>query len=278
MIVTNEQQEQINKRLQSDYDYLCSLGYNVIGVMLQGSQNYGLHYDGSDIDTKAIVIPSFNDFCIGKKMTSKTIVLDSNEHIDVKDIRLMHDCFRKSNINFLEILFTEFKLMNPVYQNVYQVMFDNANKIAHANTFAAINCMAGMVFEKHKALEHRYEGLVEKIDKFGYDPKQLHHIMRVYNLMERYMKGELFSDCLHEKQDKFLVSVKDTSSGSTLYTLEEARILADSFKTHTKLLKTHYFDNNKLVVDIETYEMMQQVVIDVFKLAFRNELGVQHGA
>ncbi len=86
----------IQQRIESDYKYVESLGYKVLGVFLQGSQNYGLAYEGSDIDTKCIVLPSFEDFCLNKKPTSTTLILPSNEHIDLKDIRLMFDCFKKT--------------------------------------------------------------------------------------------------------------------------------------------------------------------------------------
>lgn len=92
----------IFNRLKSDFDYVTSLGYKVLGVFLQGSQNYHLDYEGSDIDTKAIVIPSFEDFVLNRKPASTTLILPSNEHIDVKDLRLMNECFRKQNINLLK--------------------------------------------------------------------------------------------------------------------------------------------------------------------------------
>ena len=142
----------IQKRIQSDYEYVESLGYKVLGVFLQGSQNYGLAYEGSDIDTKCIVIPAFEDFCLNKKPVSTTLILPSNEHIDVKDIRLMFECFKKQNVNFVEILFTKYKMVNPEYEDVYKPMLENAESIARYNNYAFINCMAGMCMEKHKAL------------------------------------------------------------------------------------------------------------------------------
>ena len=39
---TEEKKDFINKRLVSHYSYIESLGYEVIGVFLQGSQNYNL--------------------------------------------------------------------------------------------------------------------------------------------------------------------------------------------------------------------------------------------
>lgn len=38
--------EKIFNRIKEDYDYVTSLGYNVLGVFLQGSQNYNLAYEG----------------------------------------------------------------------------------------------------------------------------------------------------------------------------------------------------------------------------------------
>ena len=35
--------------------------YNIIAIMCYGSQNYGLDTSNSDFDTKAIVLPSFED-------------------------------------------------------------------------------------------------------------------------------------------------------------------------------------------------------------------------
>lgn len=49
--MTKTKREQIYTRIDSDYEYVQSLGYNVLGVFLQGSQNYHLDYEGSDIDT-----------------------------------------------------------------------------------------------------------------------------------------------------------------------------------------------------------------------------------
>ena len=104
--------DKIMKRLQENYNTVVNQGYEIVGVFLQGSQNYELEYEGSDIDCKAVVLPKFNDFVLNNKMISTTHVLENNEHIDLKDIRLMFDCFKKQNINFVEILFTKYKIIN----------------------------------------------------------------------------------------------------------------------------------------------------------------------
>lgn len=72
-----------------------------VGLFLQGSQNYNLDYEGSDIDTKAIMLPSFSDFVLNAKPLSTTHIMENNEHVDFKDIRLMFDCIKKQNVNFV---------------------------------------------------------------------------------------------------------------------------------------------------------------------------------
>jgi predicted nucleotidyltransferase len=263
-----EKDKRIFDRLKSDFDYATSLGYKVLGVFLQGSQNYGLDYEGSDIDTKAIVVPSFEDFVLNKKPASTTLILPSNEHVDVKDIRLMHECFRKQNINFIEILFTKYRYMNPDYERLYQPMFDNNEKIARYNNYAAVNCMAGMVFEKRKALCHPYEGLKERIEKYGFCNKQLHHIIRCEEFLRRYIAGVSYAKCLTPTNPQSLISIK----ASYIYTLEQALEIADNCVEIVKQVKQEYMDTHPVVIDYEVDEIMNGVLFNVLKHSFREEI------
>lgn len=263
-----EKDKRIFDRLKSDFDYVISLGYKVLGVFLQGSQNYGLDYEGSDIDTKAIVVPSFEDFVLNKKPASTTLILPSNEHVDVKDIRLMNQCFKKQNINFIEILFTKYRYMNPDYEALYQPMFDNNEKIAHYNNYAAVNCIAGMVYEKHKAMEHPYPTLIEKIEKYGYDNKQLHHIVRCEEFLRRYIGGVPYAECLISNFPQHLIEIKS----KYVYSLEEAREIADECENIVKQIKQEYMDTHPVVIDSEVDEIMNDVLFNVLKHSFREEI------
>ena len=69
--------------------------YEIFGIFLYGSQNYGLATANSDIDTKMIVIPSFDDL-IFKKPVSKTIRFPWGE-CDVKDVREMIKSYKKQS-------------------------------------------------------------------------------------------------------------------------------------------------------------------------------------
>ena len=192
-------EEKIMKRVQEHYDYLQSLGYEVVCVCLQGSQNYGLdEYSDeymSDIDTKAIVLPPLDDFIAAASPVSTVVIMDNNEHAEVKDIRIMFDMFKKMNISYIELLFTEFKIINPEWAEFIEPLFANRELISkhHRNQF--LRCIAGMAMEKRKALCHPYPNLIEKIEKWGYDGKQLHHCVRLYNFITRFVNGESLDTC-----------------------------------------------------------------------------------
>ena len=206
-------------------------------ICLQGSQNYDLdiytdEYK-SDIDTKVIVIPSLEDVVMNRKPISTTHVLPNNEHLDVKDIRLYFESFKKQNINFVEILFTEFYLVNPKYEDLWEILRHFREDIAHYNRNAALRCMAGMSMEKKKALCHPYPSIIDKIEKYGYDGKQLHHIIRMYNFITCYALNGSYEECLHflpQKEEMMKAKLNE-------YTLEEALDMAERFDFFTKYIK-----------------------------------------
>ena len=117
----------------------------------------------------------------------------------------MFDCFKKQNVNFVEILFTKYKVINPKYKEIVQLLFDNRELIAHYNNYAAINCMTGLSMEKYKALEHPYPATIDKIEKYGYDGKQLCHLIRINEFMKRYIQGTPYADCLVSNMPKYLI-------------------------------------------------------------------------
>ena len=160
--------EKINKALQEHYNE--ALQYfpeeQILGIFLQGSQNYGLDCEGSDIDTKLIVIPSFEDICFNKKPKSHTHVRKNDEHIDFKDIRLMFQTFRKQNINFIEILFTEFKIINTDYKDLWNKLIKYKEELARYNEFKAVKCIKGMALEKFYAFKYKYPSEVNLDTKY----------------------------------------------------------------------------------------------------------------
>lgn len=259
----------IYDRLQSDFELLEREGYEVVGVFLQGSQNYCLDYEGSDIDTKAIVLPSFEDFVLSKKMVSNTIVLESSEHIDVKDIRLMFNNFKKQNINFVEILFTDYFYINPKYRDSFDKIFKIRERIARYDIHRTLNSIAGMSMEKYKAMEHPYPSIAHKIEQFGYDGKQLSHIERLYDFVQKYIDGRAYRKCLKVNKGirKHLIDVKTNQK----YDLDTARTVAKEFCDKTYDFVKSYKSANENIIDVGVDEIMTSVLIEVFKIRFNQD-------
>jgi len=224
-------------------------------------------YENSDVDSKAILLPKFNDFVLNKSPISTTLILDNNEHIDLKDIRLMFGCFKKQNINFVEILFTKYKVLNPKYKEMFEELEQNREAIARYNNYAAVNCIAGTSMEKYKALEHPYPSLLDKIEKYGYDPKQLHHIIRLREFIERYINGEPYADCLISRHKDYLIGVK-----KGIHTLDEAREIAKTLDHETNEIKNRYIKEHELLVNHDCEDVLNDVLVNMIKFNFREEL------
>jgi len=261
--------KKIMNRLEENYNTVKDMEYETIGVFLQGSQNYNLDYEDSDIDCKAIILPKFKDFLLNSKPISTTHVLENNEHIDLKDIRLMFDCFKKQNINFIEILFTEYIVFNPAYEKIFKPLIDIREYVARYNNYASLNCMCGMIMEKHKALEHPYPATMDKIEKFGYDPKQLHHLIRLEEFIERYISGEPYSECLISKNTEYLIDVKKGR-----HNLDEAREIANKILKKSGEVKSKYMNDNEVCINKNVENVLNDVLYNCMSKNFKLELGV----
>lgn len=160
----------IFKELNNYKMILEEKGYNVIYIGLYGSQNYNLHDEKSDIDVKAIIMPSLHDI-IFRKVTSKTIECEKG-NIDVKDLITFYDVIKKGNFSYIESIQTKYSIGDKYIKELF-----------YKNFKPNLKSILGAMYEKRKALTHEYPSKVEEFDKWGYDPKQHHHILRLYDLL-----------------------------------------------------------------------------------------------
>jgi len=232
-----------------------------IGVFYQGSANYGLDYEGSDVDSKMIITPTFDGLVTEEKPKDMLLVRKNDEHTDVKDLRLFCDVILNQSINFLEILFTDYRIINPTYEKEINILTENAEKIAHYDTVKAVKSMYGIILQKSFALEHKYESKVGIIDKFGYDPKQLCHILRLNEFMKRYISGESFKSCLKAENAGYYIDVKRGK-----HTLDEARLITEKTVAESKMIADGYIKKQK---NKEVDEVITVIINEVKKSAIR---------
>lgn len=253
--------------------YNGSLNYfkenEIVGIFLQGSQNYRLDTSNSDVDTKLIVVPSFKDICLNKKPVSTTHVCANEEHIDFKDVRLYMETFRKQNLNFLEILFTPYYYINPLYKEQWNRLVEHREEIARMNPHRAVKSMKGVAMEKYHALKHPYPSKLDILNKWGYDPKQLHHLFRIEEYLERYINGESYADCLIPHCPEYLIKVKQGN-----YTLGDARWMAKASIDRTIEMADNFCAKHEDNENPLMRELLEDVSYNIMKIAVERELKV----
>lgn len=241
----------------------------IVGLFLQGSQNYHLETPFSDVDSKLVVTPTFEEIAFNQKPVSTTHIRENEEHIDFKDIRLMIGTFKKQNLNFLEILFTPYFIINPMFEDEWNRLVLAREEIARYNQYQAIRSMEGIAQQKYHALKHPYPSKMAILERFGYDPKQLHHLLRIEDYLERYIAGEKYASCLIPNNPEYLKEVK-----MGLYDLKAAEQEALRAKTHIEnmvlSIDRNIFDRNDSKID----ELFNEVQYNIMKIAIKEELGV----
>lgn len=270
----NDRDRYIYSKLKEHYNEALGLGHEVFCVVVQGSQNYNLdlytdEYK-SDIDTKAILLPSFDSFCKGHQPISTTHVRANNEHIDLKDMRIMFDTFKKQNVNFVEILFSDYFMLPGEYRDFWMEIRGLAEDLVHCHRAQTVKTMAGMSMEKLKALTHPYPKIVDKIEKYGYDGKQLHHIIRINEFLKNYISGISFKECLTMHSPRLLKMMQDAKLNK--YSLAEAKELATEFDTNTNQIKCDFVEKHEQEFNPEPYRKLDNIKVEVLKEWFRKQL------
>lgn len=186
-------------------------GHTVLYIGLYGSQNYGVDDELSDIDAKVIVLPKLDDIVFRKTVS---FVKEFKEGAcDVKDLITYYNVVKKGNFSFLEPFYTQYFMGDTYLRCLFRQIPVNRMSI-----------LGGML-EKRKALTHEYPSKIEEFKNFGCDPKQYHHIVRLYDMAFAEQKYGLTKTYpyLKYKDEKaeYMKAIKRGLNGQTLEFLME---------------------------------------------------------
>ena len=234
--------------------------YNVIAIMCYGSQNYGLDTPASDFDTKAIVLPSFEDLVKGKKV-SKTVSFDNGE-CDIKDVRLYIENLKRQNVNYVETLFTEHIIVNPRYKRVFDLLLEKKEKIAFYDKERSLKAMCGMLAQAEIRLKKACEaGDVAAANKFYVN------VFKFAFMADKYIKG---------------AGYKEVLDCSKIRPLRDKDLPFQQMLSHAEHLKTKTVDAVKewiqsdtldaLVEDTEIEQWLDAWVLEFLKAECRIEI------
>lgn len=264
----------IQKRLQEHLEETLSKlpqGQDWFVICLQGSQNYGIADEESDIDSKLLLVPSLQEVALNKKPASHTYIMDNDEHCDAKDVREYFKIFRKSNINFVEILFTDYWIANEKYLDLWLELRERAEELARYNPYAAVSCMKGMAAEKLHALCHEYPSRMHVIEKYGYDAKQLSHLVRIRYFLDAYIAGEPYADCIYPKDEEIRYRLLELKRNGLHLTKHCAESLANDVFDYIKGKADTFRQFNADNPDQELDEFLNDIVLRLLERSWKEE-------
>ncbi|GAE34865.1 DNA polymerase beta superfamily protein [Halalkalibacter akibai] len=178
---------------------------------LVGSGNYHLSTPESDKDYKIFVLPFFQDLYNGKVYTRSVVGKNDEE---IHDIRKLNQLFWKSNVNFVEVLFS-IEIVHSesewIKESVDQILALK-KEIASMNLPYLYKACKGMFLSKSKYIETGNQETKLLVEKFGYDTKSAMHTFRILDFIERYADNE-FTDFkkaiqYNETEREFLLKLK----------------------------------------------------------------------
>lgn len=229
----------------------------IVGVFLYGSQNYGTDTPLSDVDTKVITVPSPEEIAFNKDFFSEEISLEDGSHIDIKDIRAFRENLLKQHINYMEVLFTEYSIVNPHYADLFRKDFlANREKIARIDRKRAILAAVG------QALHTLSQGET--------DNKKFYNAKRLLSFARRYYMNEPYLDCIKvEKNSPKYIELMDIRMGKTKISNEDAVTLKEDLEEMKELVlrgQTSINENYKKLLDDATLNILKQsLYFDFFK-------------
>lgn len=211
---------------------------NIIGIFLFGSQNYGTDIETSDIDSKCLIIPTEEQLFLNEKVNNQTLFLDNNEQCSIVDIREYIKMVKKQSINFVEILFTDYYLINPKYRWIWKQFTTCKESFAYYSISQTLSSISNQALNTLK----RYYNHTEE-NKEIYNVKRLSYFLSFY--LESVLKKEKnYKKCLTMDGTALPYYLKKIRTGAVEISFEELQELEQELKFFINYSKK-YHDNEK---------------------------------
>lgn len=268
--ITRQKKKDIMTDLNKKLEWLKeNTNHNIIWIALFGSQNYEMDLNTeeyrSDIDAKAVCIPSMRELLRDEKLVSKVYKLEDDSQIEVKDIRLFIRTLKKQNPSYLETLFTKYYICDERFEKV----LDMADDIALADRKRLFKSILGMISQKKKNIDKSFGSNEGRCIGYGYDPKEMSNIARLYYLScdlilrKKTLREALIPDeCFKKICIDYKVSPVDVN---------RAFVDSNRFVSASKKMIDNYL-KNEFPVDVECYNKLDNVVLSLLEESLKNEL------
>ncbi len=170
-------------------------GDRVVFIAAVGSMNYGLFTETSDVDTKAVILPTYAEIVL-KKPESITLQID-DEQCSVKDLRVYMNELKKQGINVLETLVTNYYLVNGKFLNQVEQLRSWSEEICHYDENKFLSSTIGAACSYARKWNNTYKSYLESDNESNLDYKSAYNIVRLHNTIHAYIQGANFKNVIN---------------------------------------------------------------------------------
>ena len=225
---------------------------HLIGVFLYGSQNYNVHTKNSDVDTKAIYVPTLEQLAFGDNTKSQTLTLENNEHCELMTISHFVNNVLKQNVNFVEVMFTDYFWLNPKWEKRWMLMIQPKEAIARYDVKKAVLSICGQALHTLKQYD------------IGSDPKKVANAIRMEHFLYRYTNGRFkYMDCISFSNDSALRnSILKLKQHEVPF--EQCQMIAKTSKEIFEQYRETYLaeiDSPNIIVENWLHEQTQKIIL-----------------
>ena len=230
----------VQERLAAHYAKACEHygEENILGVFLYGSWNYGTNLPDSDVDTKCILIPDLYHLAI-KPYEVKHLHVD-DEVCECMTIQHMVDNWKKQNINFLEILYTGYYIVNPKFiPEWFDFIAEWREALAHYDVKKAILSMGNQALHTYK--------------QDPTDFKKQMNTMRIYMSLFDLITGSDYWSCISfdgvQQHQLQMIRAEGCPKMSMQYALDGLHYFIDHVDDVTKTYHSKHGEYGKTAID-----------------------------
>ena len=274
-----EKYNRVRKRLKEHLDEALQNPkiHDWFMIAVNGSYNYNMDTPQSDIDSKLLVIPSLEQLVSGKSLNYLHCMSDNGEHVEVKDIRHYFATMLKQNINFVETLYAQVWIVNPVYMRLFHYLFEMRDVISGCNPIATIHCIQGTAYQKYKQMLQSSPARAADIENYGFDRKSLHHLVRCVFFGEYYMEGTSYQECLQNNDvpniRRMIMNLKTTTVLNREQAINIAEDMLNGFdkKVDSYLTTIKPFQKDFSALSADVKDFLDTLAFEIIKQSMAKE-------
>lgn len=219
---------------------------------LQGSQNYNLDDELSDVDTVSLMVPSFEQLVLDINVAKKTHSINYSDGIStIKDFRAVFRTFIKGAVNVYQILYTPYVSVNEKYRKHFDYLRSMADDITSNNQRSIIYSTLGVIRSNLVSITRVDERILSS-NELG---KRFAMSFYYREFIERFMDGESFGSAMVTQNADYLKRLKRWKVDSLLYSIDDMEKWADNFADRYSLLDGNELRLQELKEELNTLSL-----------------------